>query len=422
MEAEQGLLGSMLVDPRLIPAMIQEGITAHSFFHPPHGTIWIAVTDLESKGEPVEFVNLTIRLKDHGQLESVGGPHAINQLYTFTPTMANWRRYCAVVLEKQERRKFIKAAAALSDLAFNESEEISNVRTNAQQLGLEASRAMVADSEVQHIKKPMMEFVQGVEAAMQGTDERFRMEIGLPHLERLCHNFPPGNLVTIGAQTSVGKTAFALQAAWKVASKQQKPVLFVSLEMSSQKLAGRIAASASAISMSKLYAKNPELSEYDLGRLGECVQRVIGSELHIWAPKSTPTAAEVVAMMRMQKMEKPDLALVVVDYLQLLAPSGAEENRERQVADMSRQLARAAVSLEIVVIALSQLNDKDQLRESRAVGHDSRIVAFLTRPKSNKDTGVRTLFLAKNSEGQAAIPIDLHFDGEKQTFREVYEE
>jgi replicative DNA helicase len=422
MEAEMGLLGSLLIDPTLIPAMIRKGITAHSFFHPPHGTIWIAVTEMESKGQPIDFIGLAGRLKDHGQLEAVGGPHAINELYVFTPTIANWRRYCERILEKQERRKLIKAAEVLSELAFNEGEDISVVRENAQRIGLEASRSMVADSEVQHAKVPMMEFVDGLQRAMEGTDTRTLLSFGLPTLERLCHNFPPGNLVTIGAQTSVGKTAFALQAAWNVASKQQKPVLFVSLEMSAKKLLGRIAASQSGVSMSKIYMRKPDLSEYDLGKIGESVQKVIGSELYIWTPESTPNISQVVAMIRMQKMENPELALVVVDYLQLLDAANPKDNRERQVADMSKGLARAAVSLDIVIIALSQLNEQHNLRESRAIGHDSRIIGLLSRPDGEVDNGERTLFLQKNSEGQAFVPIALHFAGERQTFREVYEE
>lgn len=424
-EAEAGVLGSIMVDVRVLSAAVQLGICPNSFYHPAHITIWTAITELERVGSPIDLMTVGQYLKDRDQLEAVGGPFALSEMFRF-PTAAKWKDYAKIVKEKERRRGLISSAARLA-AASEESLDMQEVEQIAQSIGLESAKSMVSGSQVQHIKHPVMEFLDNVEKAQLGTDTRLRLKVGLPNLEQLTHGMPPGTHMVIGAQTSVGKTALALQFAWNVAYVQQKPVLFISLEMTAEKLAGRIAATASGISLGKLYAQKPELSERDFDDIHKGITKIGASELYVWTPSDTPTAAQVAAMMRMQKIQKPELALVVVDYIQLLAATGKDDNRERQVANMSNTLMRASVGLNVTTVVLSQLNDDGMLRESRAVGHDARIVATLTRPKSKskipeKDNGERTLYLDKNSEGQSGIPIELHFDGPHQTFREVYED
>lgn len=421
MEAEQGLIGSMLIDPRIVAAAVRAGLGGAAFFHPPHATMFDILTDLDASGSPVDFVTVTQILRDRGHLESVGGPASVSQLYTFTPTAANWRTYAGTVLEKAERRALMREADRLRELAASEGEPMDVVRDAAQGIGLAASRRMVANSDVQHVKHATMDFLDAVQAAQAGDDTRYRIETGLPRFDTLTHNLPPGTMVVFGAQTSVGKTALGLQIASSVAfhDTQKRPALVVSLEMTAQKLAGRVAAARSGINLATLNARKPNLSEFDFSRLNGAVNQIMGSELYLWTPEKTPTAAQVAAMVRMQKMTKPELALVVVDYLQLLAPANAKDNRERQVSEMCETLMRCAVGLEVTIVALSQLNDDDKLRDSRAIGHHARVVGILTRPDEDEDTGQRTLHLDKNSEGQAYVSIPLHFDGAHQTFREV---
>lgn len=424
-EAERGLLGSLAVDPRLVAKAQQAGIVERSFFHPAHGTIWRTMVELEAKGAPIDMITISSRLSDAGKLEGVGGFAVISELWNH-PTAANWEHYAATVATKARRRALMADCDHVRALAANEGEEMSRAEEAAQQIGLESARSMVADSEVQHIKVPMIEFLERVESAQTGTDTRPRLEIGLPYFEKLTHGLPAGTMMTLGAQTSVGKTAFALQAAWSVASHATTPrsVLFISLEMSAQTLAGRVTAFTSNVALGKLHARKPELSEYDFNQLHAAILKVGISELYFWAPQMTPTAAQVAALMRIQKIQRPDLALVVVDYLQLLAPSNIRDSRERQVAEMSDTLTRAAVALDVTTIALSQLNEYGQLRESRAIGHNSAIVARLTRPDFDQDdddaqdTGERTLHLDKNREGRSMIPIPLHFDAEHMRFHE----
>lgn len=425
-EAEQGLLCSMLIDHNVISAAMREGVRTAAFFHPPHRTIWDLLTEMDGAGQPIDFVTFTQRLRDAGQLENVGGPAGVSCLQTFTPTMANWKQYAKTLIEKARRRALQAAADRLREIAGNENEEMAQVEEVAQGIGLESARAMVEGSAVQHVKVPVLEFLDQVEKAQTGTDTRPRLEIGLPYFEKLTHGLPPGTMMTLGAQTSVGKTAFALQAAWGVAAHSISPrsVLFVSLEMSARTLAGRIIAYTSNVALGKLHARKPELSQGDFQDIHRAILKVGMCELYFNAPQITPTASQIAALMRIQKMQRPDLALVVVDYLQLMAPANIRDSRERQVAEMSDTLTRAAVSLDITVIALSQLNEFGQLRESRAIGHNSAIVARLTRPEIDPDdedaadTGERTLHLDKNREGQSLISIPLHFDAEHMHFHE----
>lgn len=426
MESEQGLIGSMLIDVRVIAAAVREGVTASTFHHAPHGTLWTLLAEMDASGSPIDFVTLTQRLRDMGQLENVGGPAAITALQTFTPTTANWKQYAATVIEKARRRSLQAAGDRLREIAGDESEAMENVEQVAQAIGLESARAMVSDEAVSHVKIPVLQFLDQTERALLGTDTRPRLEIGLPYFEKLTHGLPPGTMMTLGAQTSVGKTAFALQAAWSVASHETTPrsVLFISLEMSARTLAGRVIAFTSNVALGKLHARKPDLSEGDFQDIHRAVLRIGRCELYFNAPQITPTAAQIAALMRIQKIQRPDLALVVVDYLQLLAPANVRESRERQVAEMSDTLTRAAVSLDITVIALSQLNEFGQLRESRAIGHNSSIVARLTRPDVDQesenacDTGERTLHLDKNREGQSLVSIPMHFDAEHMRFHE----
>lgn len=419
-DAERGLIGSVMQDARILAAAVRLGITDSAFFHAPHATIWRVMTALDDSGKPIEFFTLTQHLSDAGQLANVGGPAVISEFGTFA-VASNWKQYAATITEKARRRHLIASAQQLIAIAQDDSAAAATMEEIAQQIGLDSARSCVSDSTVQHIKVPLLAFLDQVEKAQMGNDDRVRLNFGMPRFETLTHGLPPGTMMTLGAQTSVGKTAFALQCAWNVASGTALPVLFISLEMTAEKLAGRVAASTSGVALGRLYSPKPDLSEYDFQKIHGAVLKVGLSELYLWTPQQTPTAAQVAAMIRMQKIQRPNLALVVVDYLQLLAPANLRDSRERQVAEMSGTLTRAAVGLNVTILALSQLNDDNKLRESRAIGHDSRVVARLTRPDADEDTGERTLHLDKNSEGRSAISIQMHFDGSTQRFHEKAE-
>ncbi len=417
--AEDALIGSMLVDPGYFDD-VAGIVEASDFYSRSLATIFGAVADLHSAGEPIDAVIVSRRLEEIGQLSEIGGPARILKLMEAMPNGAHAAHYARIVRGDADRRRAMDALRdgfnALQDRSVDVSEATGSVRT---QLDAVDDRAL-GDGPVA-VGHAIIEMFDALNA-----DDEPAMATGWPDLDALLSGgLRPGQLVILAARPSVGKTALAANLALLL-TERGRPALFVSLEQPRVELVERMASTVSGIPHSKI--RERQLNETDTAELTDAGNKLANWPLHIDdSPRRTVTRIAAIA----RRLRRRDgLQTLIVDYLQLLSPEDGKAHREQQVATMSRQLKLLAKELSIPVVALAQLNrsieNRDSkeprlsdLRESGAIEQDADIVMFLDRPadyRRDADPTEATLAVAKNRSGKRG-KVRLNWHGDTMTFR-----
>ncbi len=413
LEAERALLGGLVLDPRKIdvaleqlpPAAVAEARTAGEsgrrrgsseeplFFSQAHQQIFGAIVELYESGGAIDLTTVAERLLMRGQLEAVGGPAALAGLEEDIFSLGHVPEYAKIVVEKWRLRRLIRAAQSIAEQAAHTDAGVETLVERAEQ-----SIFAIAQDQRQQ------DFVDiGTVLAQQLTEieERTRSGGGLPGLEtgferldQMTGGLRPSNLIILAARPSMGKTAFALNIASHVALRRGKAVGIFSLEMSAGELTTRILCSEAHVPMGRVLGGKP-LRRAELDLLHETGGRLDAAPLHI-DDSSSLTALEMRARARRLKSRCPELALIIVDYLQLMNGGGARyDNRQQEVTEISRSIKGLARELEIPIIALSQLSRQSEqrrgtkdkmprlsdLRESGAIEQDADLVMFIHRER-----------------------------------------
>lgn len=405
LEAEASLLGAMLLSEDARDAAGQ--LTADDFYKPAHGHIFQAIRDLTEDGSGVDAVTVIDRLG--GLIDTVGGPAAVVGLITDVPTTNNAPTYAGIVRDHSRRRKQIIVADQLKANA------LQGFRT-ADCVGmLEDLEGQTTTPNAVRIGDALEDYLSTLEARSDGTAPT-GISTGLPTLDMHTGGFRAGQLITICARPGHGKSDLACQVANNTAS-SGKATLFVSIEMGLEELLDRWMAQASRTRHSRLRAG--ELGQRDWHHITDGVAKLMGVPLYV---QDDPAAN--LASIRHQARKIPDLGLVIVDYMQLMDSIGTHENRQTEVAGLSRGLKRLARDLEVPVIALAQLNrgveqrlDKrpqtSDLRESGAIEQDSDIVIGLYRDdlykKDSPAAGLMEAIILKHRAG-ALETVTLRYD------------
>lgn len=420
-ENEAALLGCMMLSPAIIADVA--AVVAPAVFHlPANATLFRHMTGIAADGGDPDFLTLIGSLRAAGELEAVGGPAAISALTAATPSALGWRVHADALRLAAHRRAIIAAARRLEALAHDPGQPPESLASAVSgELEALTNGALGATDTAELARDGIKALLDDIDAAQRGERSVLRGNVrtGIDELDDACARFPRGSLVTIASDTSGGKTALACQIARREAE-AGRGALIVSLEMARAQMSARLLASTSGVNLGRIIGNAPLCADDHARLMGGC-EKLKSAPLWIWYPRRTPSAADCVTMLRAARAKDPRIELVVVDYLQLLAPRDDREgNRERQVAEMSATLKRAAVSLDCVVIALSQRNDDGRLRESRAIGHDSDIVLTIDGGpgEDGEDTGEREIEIAKNRQGKRGARIAVRFAGETQQFRE----
>ena len=345
LEAEQSILGAILLDKTCIEHI--ETLTGNDFSKEYHKIIFESMTDLNKKNKPIDLITLTSELKSKGLLDDVGGVSYITSLSTIVPTTSSVKHYVDIVKSLSNKRKIVKASYSL----------IENIRSGKD---IDSSRVIFERPEE-------------------------KIKTGISIIDKCTNGLGKHELITIGAGSGVGKSAIALKIAIN-AYFANKKVLIFSREMSKKQIAKRILLSQTGIS--KKQFENREFTNYDWERTYETIKRF--SERNMILDDKSSTIQMFKSKMR---REKPDL--VIVDYTQLVTPSNTKESRERQVAEISRELQQMARDFDTTIIQLSQLAEKGSgnfrptgesyTRESRAIYHDSHIVIYIHRVTEEKE-------------------------------------
>jgi replicative DNA helicase len=417
LEAEESLLGAMLLSRDAITAAVEVGVEASDFYKPAHTHLFEAVLSLYGQGEPVDPVTVAEELRRADLLDSLGGRQALMRLQASTPASANATHYAKIVNELALLRRLIGVAGDIAEMGYDDSQDVVETLDRAESLVFEVAERRVSESMVK-VSDALQDTLDQLEALYDSTGDITGVPTGYTDLDHLLLGLQPSNLVVVAARPGAGKTSLALGAAANVALEARKPVLFFSMEMGTLELTKRLLAGEARVDARKLQTGN--IPEADWTRLSHAVGRLAEAPLFI---DDNPhcTVMEMRAKSRRTKARHGDLGLVVIDYLQLMTPMAKRaENRQVEVAEISRGLKILARELDCPVMALSQLNrqleyrtDKRpmlaDLRESGSLEQDADVVVFIYRDDIyNPDSDQR---------GTAEIIVSKHRNGPTGTTR-----
>ena len=416
-EAEESLLGAMLLSRDAITVAVEVGVTASDFYKPAHTHVFEAVLSLYGQGEPIDPVTVAEELRRADLLDALGGRQTLLRLQAATPASANAAHYAKIVNELALLRRLIGVAGDIAEMGYDDSQDVQETVDRAESLVFEVAERRVSDSMIK-MADALQNTLDELEALYASTGDITGVPTGYTQLDKLLLGLQPANLVVVAARPGAGKTSFALGAAANVAMVSRRPVLFFSMEMGTLELTKRLLAGEAHVDARRLQTGN--IPEQDWTKLSHTVGRLAEAPLFI---DDNPhcTVMEMRAKSRRTKARHGDLGLVVVDYLQLMTPMGKRaENRQVEVAEISRGLKILARELNCPVMACSQLNrqleyrqDKRpmlaDLRESGSLEQDADVVAFIYRDDIyNPDSEQR---------GTAEIIVSKHRNGPTGTTR-----
>lgn len=431
LEAEESLLGAMLLSDQAISACAGV-VTVEDFYRPAHRHIFDAIITLYSKGEGVDPVTVAAELGHAGVLDAVGGPATLIGLQTRTPAITNALHYAKIVEEKALLRKLISTANDVAELGYAPLDDISKTIDTAESMVFSVAQHRNADS-LSHLNPLLEASMERLEMLYERGDAVTGTATGYTDLDTKLSGLQPGALVVIGARPAMGKTAFALGLASHAAVKDDKPVLFFSLEMSHLELTQRLIASDARMDAKRL--RDGRLTDADWTKVTKAIGRL--GEAKLWMddnPAMTVTEIRAKARRLRDRLDEP-LGLIVVDYLQLMSGRGSAESRQIEVSEISRGLKVLARELETPVVALSQLSRQLEqrsdrrpmladLRESGCMPADTRLL----RADDNTEvtlgelieTGERDVRVWSLDDDMRLVPATLTHafpSGTKETFR-----
>jgi replicative DNA helicase len=388
LDAEQSVLGAML----LSEAAVREAAEvrkAEVFYGGGHGEIFAAMLELYQQSEPVDQVSVCDRLDQRGSLAQVGGRPAVFALAEAVPVVTNARRYAEIVREMAMLRGLIRVGTEVAQLGYDRPGDTRELLDMAEQKVYEiAQNGTIEDFTL--IKGPLDEAFHRLTLLFENGDGSgvTGLPTGFSELDRQTSGLQKSNLVILAARPSMGKTSLALNMAEHVAVTLQKPVALFSLEMSKAEIAQRLLCSVGKVDQSRL--KQGQLEDGDWMRVTGAMETLGSAPLFI-DDSGAMTVMEMRAKARRLAARQPGgLALVVVDYIQLMQASIPTDNRVQEISQISRSLKMLARDLDVPVLALSQLSraveqrqDKrpvlSDLRESGAIEQDADVVMFIYR-------------------------------------------
>jgi replicative DNA helicase len=421
-EAEQGVLGSMLLSPRDVIAECVERINEEYFYIPAHETVYNVLVDLWNAGQAIDLITFTQVLRDRNLLDAIGGPSFVTSLYTFVPTAANVDYYLGIIRDKYLLRQVIAGGTEAVRRAYEEQDEVSSLIDEVEQafINIGDSRTVTV---VQSMRENVMRAIEQIGDAADRKGGIIGMATGFVELDRMTGGLRASEMIVIAARPSMGKTALAMNIAEYASVTEKRPVGVFSLEMSTDQLVQRLLCSRARVNMQKV--RDGFIAERDYTALTAAAAKLSEAPLFI-DDTSGMTILELRAKARRFKAQHK-VELIIVDYLQLLraATKRRDDNRQVEVAEISAGLKSLAKELGIPVIVVAQLNRQPEarhggkprlsdLRESGSIEQDADLVALLVRREVYEEdeearqemAGEAELIIAKQRNGPVGeIPL-----------------
>ncbi|MGA9858440.1 MAG: replicative DNA helicase [Solirubrobacteraceae bacterium] len=435
LEAEKSVLGAVLLDERhLHVLLVEEQLRPEHFYREQHGAVFAAMLELYESDNKIDHLTVSERLRQHGKLEEVGGPSAIDELSGWVPAAGHAREYGRIVHDNAKLRALLTASYEIQASVLGRDASARELVEQAERSVLEVAtddrqKKIRTIADILHEETDKLHRLSVAKTALTGTPSGFK------DLDEKTGGFQPGNLVILAARPSMGKSALVANIAENAVLAGHAVALF-SLEMSESELAQRFVASQARIHGEDL--RRGKVAEHRWPKILEACQRLAESPLYVDDSSDTGVLEVRAKCRRLHAQIKGGLGLIIVDYLQLMRAEANVDSRVEQVAQMSRGLKGLARELGVPVIALSQLSRAveqrggekrpvlSDLRESGAIEQDADLVMFIYREeyyeRDSERAGEADIIIAKHRNGpvgdvvltfQKEYPKFMNYAGER---------
>ncbi len=437
-EAEMALLGTLLVFPEAVSNIAEYNLRLDDFYLKNHQIIFEHMMEIIHRGLMLDAVTITTRLKDHGDIESIGGSDYLFSLTQNSATPGSLKHYVDVVQEKSQMRRLILVGQDISEKGFDTANDLNFLLDHAEKSILEVTRIR-RTTDMQLGRDVIKQFMDHLEEIRKNKTKITGLKTGFNALDSITNGLQKGDLIILAARPSVGKTAFALNVGLEVARRNREAkagVAIFSLEMPATHLMSRMLSKQSSVKSE--FLRNGNLDNDSLNNLNTASQTL--SQLNIFIDdSSTITVPEIFSKCRKLKSEGT-LDVIIIDYIQLISGNSKSDNRQQEVSEISRSLKQLAREMEVPVIALSQLSrlverrenkipQLSDLRESGSIEQDADIVMFLYREDYYTDregeedgtskpaSDIQEVLVKISKHRQGALgDITLQFEAAKSSF------
>ncbi len=424
MEAEQSVIGSMLLDRENI-GKASELISGEDFYNKQYGVLFDTMCELNDGGKPVDLVTLQERLRTKDVPPEVSSLEFVKELLSAPLISANIKSYAEIVAEKAILRKLIHLNEDIANTCYAGKESLEYILEDTEKRVFQLVQKRSTDSYVP-IRQVVMNAMDKIETAAKNHGNVTGIPTGFLDLDYRTAGMQPSDLVLIAARPSMGKTAFELNLARHAAFKKGLTVAIFSLEMSKEQLVNRMLSMESSVDAQKL--RTGQMSDQEWEKLIESAG-VIGKSSLIIDDTPGIGIAELRSKCRKYKLEH-NLSIIMIDYLQLMTGNGKTESRQQEISEISRSLKAVARELSVPVIAFSQLSRAveqrpdhrpilSDLRESGAIEQDADVVMFIYRDDyynhDSEKKGIAEIIIAKQRNGPIGT-IELAWLPEYQRF------
>jgi len=407
-EAEQSVLGAMLLDKEAI-STATELISGEDFYREAHKEIFEAIVDIYNRGEPVDLITLTEKLKTRNTLDVVGGITFLTNLMDAVPTTNNVKYYAKIIEDKSLLRRLIKTSSEIIAKSYEASEDIGEIIDGAEK-GIFNISLNRSSQGFTHVKNILSVNFDKIEELYLNKGKITGVPTGFNDLDGKLSGLQKSDLVLVAARPSMGKSSFMMNIVQHAAVRENVTTAIFSLEMSKEQLTQRLLCAEALIDAHRL--RIGDINEDEWVKLARAMGPLSEASIFI---DDTPSISitEMRAKCRRLKLEQ-NLGLIVIDYLQLMQGKSSSESRQQEISEISRSLKALAREINVPVVALSQLSRAPEmradhrpilsdLRESGAIEQDADVVMFLYRdeyyhPDSEKKN-IGEVIIAKQRNG-----------------------
>ena len=410
LNAEESLLGALLLSRDVVDLVGEMDMVPEHFYKPGHQHIYTAIRSLAVNGSPVDAVTVADELRRNGLLEEIGGATTLLELQNATPAISNASRYAKIVQDTSMLRRLIGVAGDIAEIAYLEPDDVTKALDEAETKVFEVAEQRVKMTTVRSISDLLPLAMDRLQETYDRGDVITGTATGFNDLDELLSGLQPSTLNIIGARPAMGKTSLGLGIAAHVAQTARRPVLVFSLEMGHAELTQRILSSEAEVDSQKL--RTGRLAEADWTKIGRAINRL---DVPLYFDDNPRVTVMEIRAKARRMLARQGLALIVIDYLQLMSGGATAENRQLEVSEISRGLKILARELEVPIVALSQLSrnletrgDKrpmlSDLRESGCLTADTRL------RRADTDTEVTLGELVRSgASGVRVWSLDEHY-------------
>jgi len=430
-EAEKSLLGCLLLDKNAI-IRVADFLQPRDFYKKNHQEIYQAAIELFERGEPIDLLSVSTRLKEKNLLEEIGGASYLTELINSVPTASHVLNYAKIVQKKRILRDLIEVSQEIGTMAYNESEDVDVLLDEAEKRIFSIAQKSLTQDFLP-VKAALEEAFERIDKLSKHQGAPRGVPTGFVDLDNILAGLQKSDLIILASRPSLGKSSLALNFAANIAISEKVPVGIFSLEMSKDQVVDRLIASLANVDLWRLRTGrlSDEGEDNDFSRIQQALGVLSEAPIYI-DDAAVSNILQMRAMARRLQAEK-GLGLIIVDYLQLMEPRNPAVNMVQQMTEISRSLKALARELDVPVLALSQLSRAveqrtpqiprlSDLRETGALEQDADVVLFIHRedryrPETSRKN-IADIIIAKHRNGPVG-QVELYFDERRISFRNL---